>query len=173
MVKFVNYKREPVDLIEYCLQKRVQYSNDLKVHIGTDSIAIGGNVIYFTVVAFRAGKTGVHFIFTKEKVPSYRTGDGKPDLFTRLYRECTLTLDVAHLLIDANVFTHNDIIIELDYNNLVETISTKVVKATRGTVTGYGYTCLAKYKENATKPDQWEDQIACKAANHLCQGVNI
>lgn len=173
MTKFVNYKREPINLIEHCTQKRVQYADDLKVHIGTDSIAIGGNVVYFTVVAFRSGKNGVHFVFTKEKVQSYRTGDGKPDLFTRLYRECSLTLDVANYLVESSVFTHDDVIIELDYNNLIETISNKVVNATKGWVIGSGYKCLVKYKENATKPDQWEDQIAVKAANHLCQGVNI
>lgn len=170
MNNFFNYKREKINLIEHCLQQKVQFGNKLKIHIGTDSIAKDGNVYYYSVIAFRHSNNGVHFIFSKEKVQSYRTGDGKPDLFTRLFRECQLTLDIANFLINDELFRRDDIIVELDYNNLVETISNKVVNATKGWVIGSGFKCLVKYKENATKPDQWEDQIACKAANHLCQG---
>lgn len=170
-MKFQDYKRQGVDLIQHCIEQRVQHGLNLKIHIGTDSQSREGFVYYFTVVAFRHSKTGVHFIYSKERVQSFRTGDNKPDLFTRLWRECKLTMDVAQALVDAQVATKSDIVIELDYNNLIETVSNKLVSSTRGWARGEGYQCLVKYKENATKPDQWEEQIAVKAANHLCQTI--
>ena len=169
-MKFYDYKRKEVDLINHSLNQRAMFGNKLKIHIGTDSVAVGGNIVYFTVVAYRHSKNGVHFIFMKERVNKFRDGNQKPDIFTRLWRECKLTMDVATEL--TKIFKKDDIIIELDYNNLVETVSTKLVASTRGWAIGEGFKCLVKYKENATRPDQWEDQLAVKAANHLCQGIS-
>ena len=170
-MKFFSYKREPIDLFQHCLEQKVRHGNKLTVHIGTDSVSTHGFVHYFTVVAFRYEKNGVHFIFSKEKVQSYRTESGKPDLFTRLLRECQLTMDVAIDLTDKNILSKEQIILEFDYNNLIETVSNKLVSAARGWAVGYGFEYLMKYKDNANRPEQWADQIACKAANHLCQSA--
>lgn len=169
-MKFVTYKREPISLFEHCVQQKVIHKN-LTVHIGTDSIAVGGFVYYFTVVAFIYGKEGSHFVFSKEKVQSYRTESGKPDLFTRLLRECQLTMDVAIDLTDNDILSKNQIILEFDYNNVIETISNKLVSAAKGWAAGHGFDYLMKFKENATKSNEWADQVACKAANHLCQSA--
>lgn len=170
-MKFFSYNRQPIDLFQHCSDQKVKHGSKLKIHIGTDSVATAGSVHYFTVVAFRYGKNGAHFIYSKERVQSYRTENGKPDLFTRLLRECQLTMDVAIDLTDNNIISHEQIILEFDYNNLIETVSNKLVSAAKGWAVGYGFNYLMKYKDNANKPEQWAEQIACKAANHLCQGI--
>lgn len=171
-MKFINYQhRKEVDLFKIVSDQKFQYGSDLKVHIGTDSTVSGDFTLYFTVVAFRHSKTGVHFVFSKEKVQRFRNENGKPDSFTRLWRECKLSMDVAQMLVERGLLSKSDIIIELDYNNLIKTVSTPLISSTKGWAIGEGYQCLVKYKENAQRPDQWEDQIAVKAANHLCLGV--
>lgn len=170
-MKFLNYNRKEVDLFQTVLEEKSKHGNKLKIHIGTDSTVSRDYTHYFTVVAFRHSKTGVHFIFSKEKVQRFRNENGKPDSFTRLWRECKLSMDVAQLIVDNGIIDKNEIIIELDYNNLIKTISTPLVNSTKGWAIGEGFQCMVKYKENASKPDQWEEQIAVKAANHLCQSI--
>lgn len=181
--KIFKHNKIPIDLIAHCIEQRVTHS-DLKVFVGTDSISLGGNIHYFSVVAFRYGKQGVHFVYTKETVPSFRKVDGKPDVFLKLWKECELSMALAEYLVEKNVFTRDDIIIELDYNNIAETLSKPLIPATKGWATSAGYQCLAKIPYNRNYPvksdigdmvkvgNDWTDvQIACKAANYLCQGV--
>lgn len=175
-MEFKNYKREKVDLFQHCLEQRILHK-DLTVFIGTDSITTKGEIVYFTVIAFRYGKNGAHFIFSKEKVPSYRFGNGKPDILTKLRREYNLTLDLAELLVKEKVFERDQIIIEFDYNNLVETISTKIIGEARGMATYLGFQSLTKGETQKVIVNldgsfkEINDQIAVKAADHLCQGV--
>lgn len=172
-MKFFNYQRQEIDLYQHCLQQRTRYGSDLYVFIGTDSISVGGKVHYFTTIAFRHSKTGVHFIFSKEKVPTFRKGDGKPDIFTKLWKEAELTINLCENLVENNIFNRNQIIVELDYNNVSDTLSRPLIPATRGWAIGLGYQVLTKYGEKVLCGLEWVDeQIACKAANHLCQGVS-
>lgn len=195
--KFQNYKRQPVDLIQHCFEQRALHGDDLRVFIGTDSISVAGKITYYSVVAFRYGKNGVHFIFTKEVIDSIRKENGKPDVFTKLWKECELSIALAEYLVNKNVFTKDSIVIELDYNNIVDTLSKPLIPATKGWAVSAGFKCLAKIPHNHSHPtktptqdmvcvgnpeldkwgkpvfpEDWTDvQIACKAANHLCQGV--
>lgn len=168
-MKFKNYNNQEVDLFQVVSDQKLKHGNNLKIHVGTDSATRGESIIYFTVVAFRHSNDGVHFIYSKETIPRLRHEGGKPDSFTRLWRECKLSMEVAQQLVDSSLVVKDDIIVELDYNNLINTISTPLVSATRGWVIGEGFKCLVKYKDNANKPDQWSEQIAVKAADHLCQ----
>jgi predicted RNase H-related nuclease YkuK (DUF458 family) len=95
-----------VEVVEHTLGILKRYPN-LKVHIGTDSQNIGLETIYVTAIAYRFGIRGVHYIYTKEKVPLVR------DMFTRLFDECVRTLEVAEWFtqqINVNVE------IDMDYN---------------------------------------------------------
>jgi predicted RNase H-related nuclease YkuK (DUF458 family) len=194
--KKFKHNKVPVDLLQHCFEQKAVHG-DLKVFLGTDSIFIEGKIHYFTVVAFRYGKSGVHFIYTKETINSIRKESGKPDIFTRLWKECELSMALARFFVEKGVFDIKDIIIEIDYNNVVETISKQLIPATKGWATGAGFKCLAKIPHNHNKPvrtlledmvcignpeldingrplhpEDWTDvQIACKAANHLCKGV--
>lgn len=190
------HNKAPVDLIQHCIEQRVAHS-DLKVFIGTDSISIAGKIHYFLVIAFRYGRNGVHFIYTKEVIDSIRTKDGKPDVRRKLEKECEMSMFLAEYLVERGVFEIKDIIIELDYNNIVETLSKVLIPQTKGWAMAYGFQCLCKIPHNheypkktptddmvcignpeldkygkPVHPSDWTDvQIACKAANHLCQGV--
>ena len=172
--QFYNYKRQPVDLVQHCFEQRAIHGQDLTVFIGTDSISVGGKIHYFIVVAFRYGKNGVHFIYAKEKVPTYRFENGKPDIDTKLRREGHMTMDLAKFLVDSNIFTKDQIIVEFDYNDAIPTVSTRLIPEMKGLATWFGYQSLTKYGEYVLTQNLEEvtDQIAVKAANHLCQGVS-
>lgn len=157
--QFVNIKREPVDLIQHCIEQRVAHPH-LTVHLGCDSVVVGGQIYYVTVVAFRYGRNGAHFIFNKTKVPSYRKSDGKPDIFTRLMHETKSTIDLVQFLTERNIFIKEMLVLEFDFNNMRETKSREHVAIASGWASGFGY-------ENVyLKSDQ---QVACKAANQICQ----
>lgn len=181
--KIFRHNKVPVNLLHHCFEQKSLHK-DLNVFIGTDSISISGKIHYFTVVAFRYGKNGVHFIYTKETIESIRKEDGKPDVFTKLWKECEMSMALANFFVERNVFDIDRIIIELDYNSVVDTLSKQLIPATKGWVLGAGFQCLAKIPHNHDYPvktsvydmvcieGEWTDvQIACKAANHLCQGV--
>ncbi len=157
-MKFRIVSGQQIDnLIKYCVGQKL---DGAKIHIGCDSIVVAGNITYITVIAFRIGKSGVHFIYDKTKIKSYRDSYNKPDIFTRLWKEAQFTIDTANLLIESGLFNHNEIVLEFDYNNVKDTISTKVIAAAVGYAVGSGYT------NNLLKSDV---QIAVKAANNICQ----
>ena len=167
-MQFYNYARREVNLIHHCLEQKAKHGENLSVFIGTDSLSIGGTVHYFVVIAFRYDHNGAHFIFSKEKVPTYRKPDGKPDIFTKLWRECQLTMELSESLVNQGIFTRNEIIIELDYNSVVETISKPLIPATKGWATGLGYQCLTKYGEYVfVNGERIYEQIAVKALRYI------
>lgn len=175
-MEFKNYKREKVDLIQHCFEQKAKHQN-LTIFVGTDSISVGGFIHYFAVVAFRYGMSGAHFIFAKDKVPTYRFGNGKPDIMTKLRREGHMTLDIANLIVDNGVCDKDQIIVELDYNDLIQTISTKIIPEMKGWAMASGYQVLTKYGDSVLVDfgsglQEINEQVAVKAANHLCQGVS-
>ena len=68
MKRFKSVDNRVIDVVEHTLEIMKRYPN-LKVHIGTDSQNIGLETSYVTVIAYRFGIRGVHYIYTKEKVP--------------------------------------------------------------------------------------------------------
>lgn len=179
-MKFYNYQRKEVDLIQHCLEQKAKFGRNLLVFIGTDSISVGGQCHYFTVVAFRYGKTGAHFIYSKSKFPVVRLEGGKPDIYMKLWREATLTMEIAELLTSEKVFNKEDIVIEFDYNGLVKTLSTQLVAGAKGWAMQLGYNTLTKCGQGHEESTDvifgneivtLYEQVAVKAANHLCQGI--
>lgn len=186
---FKNYARQDVYLLQHCLEQKAKYGNDLLVFIGTDSISIGGFCHYFTVVAFRYGKSGAHFIYNKSRFPIHRKEGGRPDIFQKLWKEVELTIEIANFLTEENkIFQKEELIIEFDFNGLVKTLSTELVAAAKGYAMQKGYyQSLSKCNCNARVFDKSKiesvevfycgeiieisEQVAVKAANHLCQGV--
>lgn len=158
MLNFVKVNREKVDLIEYCIKQRMNYP-DLKVHVGCDSIVVGGNSWFVTVIAFRYGKNGAHFIFNKTRMSPFRMDNGKPDIFRRLLQETKFTMDLAEFLTSNSIFNKTELILEFDFNNMKETRSREHVAIAQGWASGFGYTSYLKS----------DMQIACKAANQICQ----
>ncbi len=161
-MQFKKYDRSSVDLFQHCLEQKV-LREDLSVHIGCDSILVEHNLYYFTVVAFRYNAKGAHFIYDREKRTPYRDGTGKPDIFTKLWEEARFTIELSELLVERGIFNRDELVIEFDYNDIIKTVSTKLIPSATGWAIGLGYKHIILKSES---------QTACKAANHLCQKLN-
>lgn len=139
-----------VNVIEHC-REILGIHPATQILIGTDSQNTKTHSKYSTVIVFRYGKTGAHYIYSIVKIPKIR------DLFTRLFKECELSLDVAEFI------THNTsykvAAIELDFNDFKVTKSTPLISATKGWVESLGYKAILKSGE----------MIACKAADHTAR----
>ena len=79
----------------------------VSIHIGTDSQSIAKQTRYITVIAYRFGNRGVHYILKKSGVPQIK------DLWTRLWKETEMSIDVAEWIRERlNVKAE----IDMDYN---------------------------------------------------------
>ncbi len=139
-----------VDVVKHTLEV-IKENPDVKIHIGTDSQNSGADTVYVTVIAYRYGTRGVHYIYTKEKVKRIR------DLWTRLWKEAEDTIEVAEWF-KTKV---GSIVVELDmdYNEDQFYKSNQLISATKGWANSLGY------KVNV-KPNI---QIATKAADYQCR----
>ena len=137
---------DPIDHTRKILAKNPFVS----IYIGTDSQSIAKQTRYITVIAYRFGNRGVHYILKKSGVPQIK------DLWTRLWKETEMSIDVAewireHLNVKAEI--------DMDYNEDENFKSNKLVNATRGWANSLGY------KVNI-KP---HGQIATRAADYHCK----
>lgn len=122
----------------------------VKIHIGTDSQNYGDRTVYVTVIAYRFGTRGVHYIYQKENVPLIH------DSWTRLWGETERTMELAEYLGD--VLRGIRIQIDMDFNQDETKLSNKLVSASRGWAQSLGY------KVNI-KPDEL---VATRAADYHC-----
>lgn len=139
-----------VDVVKHSL-KIMEEDPNMQIHIGTDSQQHGPLTRYATVIAYRFANNGVHYITYKENIPRIN------DMWTRLWREAELTLEVAEWFtsqINAKVE------IDLDYNEDKFYKSNILISATKGWAQSLGY------KVNC-KPDT--ELIATKAADVQCR----
>ena len=122
----------------------------VEVHVGTDSQSLAKITQYITVIAYRFGNRGVHYILKKNGVPQIK------DLWTRLWRETELSIDIAETIKKSlNIIPQ----IDLDYNENENFKSNKLVNASKGLANSLGY------KVNI-KP---HIQIATRAADYHCK----
>jgi predicted RNase H-related nuclease YkuK (DUF458 family) len=138
-----------IDPIQHTLNILKEHPN-VQIHIGSDSQNVGKSSKYATVIAYRFGQRGVHYILNK-KVEKLIT-----DMWTRLWKEAEMSIDVAEWL------THQvsvKVEIDMDYNSDENFKSNKLISATKGWANSLGY------KVNI-KPD---NQIATRAADYHCK----
>lgn len=122
----------------------------VEVHVGTDSQSLAKITQYITVIAYRFGNRGVHYILKKNGVPQIK------DLWTRLWKETELSIDIAETIKKSlNIIPE----IDLDYNENENFKSNKLVNASKGLANSLGY------KVNI-KP---HIQIATRAADYHCK----
>ena len=146
---FKNIKGERIDPVEHTLKILRDYPT-VKIHIGSDSQNIGKKTKYATVIAYRYGSRGVHYILSKKTELLIK------DMWTRLWKEAEMSIDIAQWL------THQvsvRIEIDMDYNSDENFKSSKLISATKGWANSLGY------KVNV-KPN---NQIATKAADYHCK----
>jgi len=137
---------ERVNLIEHCSEILGKYPN-AEILIGCDSQNHKQFTKYAVAVVFRYGLSGAHYIYTIVKIPKIK------DLFTRLFKECELSLETANFITDNTSYRVKAI--ELDFNNFKITKSTPLISATKGWCESLGYDVILKSG----------DIIACKAAD--------
>ena len=137
---------DPVDHTREIIRK----NPFVEVHVGTDSQSLAKITQYITVIAYRFGNRGVHYILKKNGVPQIK------DLWTRLWKETELSIDIAETIKKSlNVIPE----IDLDYNENESFKSNKLVNASKGLANSLGY------KVNI-KP---HIQIATRAADYHCK----
>ena len=137
---------DPIDHTREILKK----NPFVEVHVGTDSQSVAKKTQYITVIAYRYGNRGVHYIMKKSGVPQIK------DLWTRLWKETELSIDIAEAIKNSlNIIPE----IDLDYNENENFKSNKLISATKGWANSLGY------KVNV-KPN---NQIATRAADYHCK----
>ena len=146
---FKTIKGQNVNVVQHTLNILKENPN-VQIHIGTDSQNFGKVTSYSTVIAYRYGSKGVHYIATKQKIPVIK------DMWTKLWKEAEMSIEVAQWLTEQiNV----RIEIDMDYNGDEDYESFKLISAAKGWANSLGY------KVNV-KPD---NQIATRAADHHCR----
>lgn len=139
-----------VNLIEHCSEILGKYPN-AEILIGCDSQNHKQYTRYAVAVVFRYGISGAHYIFTIVKTDKIK------DLFTRLFKECELSLEIANFITENTSYKVKAI--ELDFNNYTITKSTPLISATKGWCESLGYTVILKDG----------DKIASRAADKHCR----
>jgi predicted RNase H-related nuclease YkuK (DUF458 family) len=137
------------DIVKHTLDilKECPYA---EIHVGTDSQNHRRSTVYVTVIAYRYGNRGVHYILHKQKVKKIR------DKWTRLWNEADYSIEVAEWLTQK---VKVKVEIDFDFNGDEKYFSSKLVQPAVGWATSLGY------KTNI-KP---YNQIATKAADHHCR----
>ena len=149
MLLFKNIKGENIDTVNHTLEIMKSYPY-AEIHIGTDSQNINKETYYTTVIAYRLGSRGVHYIFSKQKREIIR------DMWTRLWKEAEYSVDVAEWLTKKIALK---VEIDMDYNEDKSYKSHKLISAAKGWANSLGY------KVNV-KPN---NQIANRAADYHCK----
>lgn len=141
---------EKVNIVQHTLEQLQLWPN-LKIYLGTDSQDYGPVSKYATVIVYRYGQRGAHYIYYVEEVPKQR------DMFTRLFEEASRTIETAQLL-DSEIPISFEAL-EFDYNHIPRFNSNRLLSQVRGWVTGLNYKAVFK----------GGDMIAAKAADHVCR----
>ena len=149
MLLFKDIKGQPVDPVVRTLEviKNYPYA---EIHIGTDSQNINKQSRYTTVIAYKLGSRGVHYIMSKSQLPLVR------DMWKRLWKEAELSIDTAEWLTQK---VSIKVEIDMDYNGDENFKSYKLIAAAKGWANSLGY------KVNV-KP---HNQIATRAADYHCK----
>jgi predicted RNase H-related nuclease YkuK (DUF458 family) len=149
MKVFKKTNGEKVNVVEHTLAQ-LKESPTITIHIGTDSQNIGNHTVYSTVIAYRFGNRGVHYIVHKQKLPKIN------DIWTRLWKEAEMSIETAEWLtnqINVNVQ------IDMDYNGDEGYKSNRLISAAKGWANSLGYAVNVK-------PN---NQIATRAADYQCR----
>lgn len=124
------------DIAEYAknyLEKNKHYN--IKLYLGCDSQTRNGRTTYATTLVFHVSTTGCHVVYRKESYPEIK------DMWTRLWKECEKSVEVALYLRDNGIEINT---VDLDYNIDPSKKSSRLVKAAVGYVNGSGFKARCK-----------------------------
>lgn len=143
--------RTLVNVIEHCIEQIGKHP-ELKIYIATDSQRTKKKIAYATLIVFRYGTRGAHYIYQLDFVPRKNTSH-----YERLYNEAVRTISLADMITKDTALSIEAL--EFDYNGMIKTLSTPLISAVKGWAMGLGYNPVFKGGE----------MIACKAADHICR----
>ncbi|MEK9958736.1 MAG: ribonuclease H-like YkuK family protein [Flavobacteriaceae bacterium] len=149
MLLFKDISGKRIDTLAHTLNI-LKKNPSVEIHVGSDSQSVGKQTIYCTVIAYRFGNRGVHYVLSKTAVPLIN------DMWTRLWKEAELSIEVAEWI---SKLVPLKIEIDMDYNEDENFQSYKLISAAKGWANSLGY------KVNV-KP---HNQIATRAADHHCK----
>jgi predicted RNase H-related nuclease YkuK (DUF458 family) len=148
-MNFKNIHGTSIDPITYT-KNMVSKHPLITIHVGTDSQSVAKQTQYATVIAYRLGNHGVHYIVHKIGVPKIK------DLWTRLWKETEMSINIAEKMKKALGI---EVQIDMDYNEDESFKSNRLVNASRGWANSLGY--QVNMKPNI--------QVATRAADHHCR----
>ena len=146
---FKDIKGNKIDPLRHTTKLLNEYPH-LQIYVGSDSQNLGKKTVYCTVIAYKLGNRGVHYILHKKKQIIIK------DLWSRLWHETELSIDTAEWL---NQKIKVGIEIDMDYNENEVYKSNKLISAAKGWANSLGY------KVNV-KPQM---QIATRAEDYNCK----
>jgi predicted RNase H-related nuclease YkuK (DUF458 family) len=138
---FKNINGQRIDIVKHTMEILNKYPN-VKIHIGTDSLNKKRNTRYSTVIVYRYGTRGAHYIYTSYKIPRIN------DKWTKLWKEVEFTIEICEWLkgkINVNIE------IDMDYNSDELHFSNKLINSAKGWANSLGYKVNIKPYDLATK----------------------
>lgn len=144
---------KPVDILPYTL-KQIRENPDTTVYIGGDSKKRHDITTYYTVVAYRYGNRGVHYVYSKDTIHH------KVTKWERLMGEIDRIMNFATWFVENS--TVDLYAIDFDLNQDKNHYSNGLINI----ATGWGGSLGVRVY---TKPDE---VVASKAADHLTNKGN-
>ncbi len=137
-----------VNAVQHTLEE-IEKNPNLRIFIGTDSQSYSQETVFVTTIVYRYGKRGCHYIYSKEKMARIKSE------YHRLYDEGVRTIETFGSIVDEIPIGVEAL--EFDYQEVLSTISSKLVKDFRGWVSGLQTKAVFKSGE----------MIATRAADHI------
>lgn len=144
------HDKAEIEVVSY-LKEKIAEHPDAEIYIGCDSQTHGRETTYAVVIVLHRRGLGGHVIYNKEIVPVIS------DLFSRIWREVEVSLEVAEYLVANGVKKAK--YIDVDINPDKRYRSNIVLASAMGLVAWKGY-------EGRMKPDSMS---ATRVADKLCK----
>lgn len=142
--------KKDVEVVSY-LKQQLKEHPDSDIYIGTDSQVHGKTTTYAVVIVLHRKGRGGHVLFYRETLPVIY------DMFTKIYKEVEMSLEVAEYLVANGVKKAKKI--DIDINPDKRYRSNIVLSSAMGLLAGYGY-------EGRMKPHAW---ASSHVADKLCK----
>lgn len=142
-----------VDVVDHTLEQIKKFPT-LKMHIGTDSQDYGAITRFVTVIVYRYGTKGAHFIYSRDEVPRMSS------MYNRLYDEGVKTIEAAGMITEEIPVSFEAV--EFDYNYIPKWASHKLISAIGGWASGLNMKAMFKNTKDSI-------MLATKAADHVCR----
>lgn len=151
--------RSLCNIIEHTLEQLAKQEN-LRIYIATDSQVHKKTIAFATVIVYRYGRRGAHYIYKLEDIakPPKKKKPIDELVYERLFEEGVRTIDAASILKEAIPALSIESL-EFDYNELSKTKSQRLISTMKGWAIGLGFNPTFKCGE----------MIAIKAGDHICR----